>query len=434
MDKNAFVKRIFTLIAGLFILAFGVALSVKANMGISPVSCVPFIYSSKFPLSMGLFTIILNVLLILLQIAILRKNFKLVQLLQLPAVLVFGFFTDYTLSLVSNIHFDNYWIRLALCLISCLVVALGIFLEVKANLVYLAVEGLSLALVQTFKLEFGKAKITIDYSLVTFGIISSFIFMGNLTGVREGTIIAAFLVGFTVRFYSKKIHLLDAWLQTSPTHTEEQKLSASKNLVITISREYGSGGYEIGRKLAQELGFKFYDKELVQLTAEQSGFTPQYIQEHEQKLASSLLHSLYEQNYEYINEQKPPLDALFMVQSKIIRDISEKENCVIVGRCANFILKNNPNSFNIFIHADNQFRLNRIMEENKIDRETAEKEMEKTDKGRANHCKYYTGKSWNDISNYHFTTDSSVYGIENSVNLIKQAFEIFKNNKTELKS
>ena len=99
------------------------------------------------------------------------------------------------------------------------------------------------------------------------------------------------------------------------------------------------------------LGIPFYDRELIKLTAEESGFTESYVKEHEQRLAHALFLELYEQNYAYVNDRKPPLDALFMVQSKMIREISQRESCLIVGRCANFVLKDNPNSFNIFIHS-----------------------------------------------------------------------------------
>jgi hypothetical protein len=169
----------------------------------------------------------------------------------------------------------------------------------------------------------------------------------------------------------------------------------------------------------------FYDKELIKLTAENSGFTAQYIQQHEQKLAHTLLYHLYEQNYAYINERKPPLNALFLVQSKIIRDIYEKEACVIIGRCANFILKDCPGCFNIFIHADKEYRKGRISKDYNVDSNLAEKELEKTDRDRANYCKQFTGNTWGDVNNYHLAINSSALGVSQSARLIVEAVKSF---------
>ena len=121
------------------------------------------------------------------------------------------------------------------------------------------------------------------------------------------------------------------------------------------------------------------------MTARHSGFTPEYIESHEQKLASNLLYDLYEQEYAYVNEKKPPLDALFLVQTKIIRELSQKESCVIVGRCANFILKDQPGLFNVFIHAGSAFREKRAAEEYGIDTSQAGKALERFDRERSNY-------------------------------------------------
>ena len=115
------------------------------------------------------------------------------------------------------------------------------------------------------------------------------------------------------------------------------------------------------------MGVDFYDNELIELTAKQSGFTKKYVEEHEQKMGNTLLYKLYKQNYAYVNEELPPQDMLFMVQTRVIRDIAAKGSCVIVGRCADFILKGHPNSFNVFVHANNDFRRKRVITEYGID-------------------------------------------------------------------
>lgn len=429
MKKNNFVLRLITFLVGLFVMALGVALSVKANLGVSPISCIPYIYSVQFPLTMGMTTIIFNALLILLQIAVLRKNYKPIQLIQFPFVFIFGFFIDFTLYLASGIQATSYLPQALLCLLSCVVMGFGVFLEVKAGITYLPGEGLALAIAETIKKEFGKCKIGVDSGMVIVGALSSFVLLHGLQGVREGTVVAALAVGFLARLFSRSLPVVDVWLgNTTAAVAEEEEMVgavAEPRLVITISREFGSGGHEIGQQLAKRLGIAFYDKKLIEMTAKQSGFTREYIEQHEQKLASNLLYDLYEQEYAYVNEKKPPLDALFMVQSKIIRDISRKESCVIVGRCANFILKDQPGTFNVFIHAGDDFREKRAKAEYGIDASQVEKALERIDRERSNYCWHYTNRVWNDATSYHLTIDSSLLGIDGAVELIADALPSF---------
>jgi Predicted membrane protein len=432
MKQKGLVKRCVLLVVGLFIMAFGVVLSVKANLGTSPISAPPYVYSQAFPLTMGTTTILMNMGLILLQILLLRKQYEWIQLTQIIAVSVFGLFIDLTMPLVSWIHTSNYFAQWALCLLSCVVLGFGVFLEVKAKVTYLAGEGLSLALAKVFRLEFGKAKVSVDCSLVVLGVASSFLLLHRLDGVREGTVAAALLVGTIVRFYAKHISFIDNWLGNKPI--EAEKVSSvtvpeqKQQLVITIAREYGSGGHEIGEILAKRLGIAFYDSKLIDLTALEGGFTPEYVKEHEQKLANTLLYDLYEQNYAYVNEEMPPLDSLFMVQSKVIRDIAERDACVIVGRCADFILKSQP-TFNIFVHASKEFRIDRIIHNYRIAPELAEKEMERKDRERINYCRHYTHKAWGDAANYHLTVDSSSLGTDECAGLIIDAVQRWRQNR-----
>lgn len=423
MKKDKLLKRCIVLVIGLFIMAIGVALSIKANLGTSPVSCVPYVYSLAFPMTVGLLSIIVNVLMILLQIVLLRKEYQLIQLVQLPVALIFGFFIDFAMFLLSGLQTSNYIYQWTLCLLSCVIIAFGVFLEVKANVTYLAGEGLSIAISKAFNKEFGKAKVGVDASLVIIGVASSFILLHRLEGIREGTIAAALLVGTIARFYNKNFKFIDSLVCIDKKEISEQvsTVSQEKKIVITIAREFGSGGHEIGEIIAKELGISFYDTKLIDLSAAESGLTPEYVKEHEQKLANNLLFDLYKQNYAYVNEEMPPLDTLFMVQSKVIRDICDKESCVIVGRCADYVLKNNPDCFNIFIHADKKFRIERIIKEYGIAADMAEKELERKDRDRTNYCKHYTHRIWGMASNYNLTIDSSIFGPEKSAALIIDA-------------
>lgn len=416
--ENNLSKRSITFLFGLFVMSMAVALSVKANLGVSPISCIPYIFSVKYPLTMGQTTIIFNVFLILLQILLLRKNYQLFQLIQLPVVIIFGFFTDFSLSLVSDLEVTGYFWQMLLCLFSCALLAFGVFLEVKASITYLAGEGVAMALVKVFKLEFGKAKIGTDSSMVIVGALCSFLFYTKLMGAREGTIIAALLVGFIVRFYNKHIRFVDAIVGIdSAKTTATQADSKGNNLIITISREYGSGGHDIGERVSELLSVPFYDRQLIKLTALKGNYSEKYVKDHEQKISHFLFFELYQQSYAYINEQKSPLDVLFSIQSEIIKEISKNTACVIVGRCANFILKDQPHCFNVFIHADSEFRKKRIAE-NKDKYNVNTEGLEKMDQEREQYSMHFTGEKWDNAKNYHLTLDSSQLGVEESAQLI----------------
>ncbi len=416
---NIILKKIVLVIVSLFIMALGVALSIKADLGVTPISCIPYVYSLKFDLTVGEITILMNTLFVIAQFILLRKNFTFFHFSQLLLVTIFGFCIDFALFLVSSINPTMYIEQFALCIVSCAVLAFGIFLLVKANVTYLPGDGFAVVITDKFKKEFGKVKVCVDSSMVAIGIVSSLTLLGSLQGVREGTIIAALLIGSLIRFYGSKIHFLDRWVGNNVAEEEKMNLvNGSNYLAITIAREYGSGGHKIGQEIATKLGIDFYDKELIDITAEKSGFTQEYIQENEQKLSESLLDDLYMQNYAYVKDELPPSDVLFLVQSKIIREISQKGPCVIVGRCADFILKNNPNCFRIFIHANTEFRKSKIVNEYGVASNISNKEMEKLDRERANYCLKYTGSNWKDSTNYDVTIDSSNYTTEQVADML----------------
>lgn len=211
MTKMQLLKRYLFLFTGLFIMAFGVAISTKANLGISPVSCVPYIISLGVPFTMGEVTIMMHVLFIILQIILLKKDFKPIQFLQLGIAVVFGAFTDFNLWLVSflGIAPGNYFVQWIFCLLSFVIIGFGVNLEVKANVVMLAGEGLMLAISKVFHIEFGKVKVGFDCSQVILGVIISFCLFHSLQGIREGTIAAAIAVGCCVRFYSKNLSFIN---------------------------------------------------------------------------------------------------------------------------------------------------------------------------------------------------------------------------------
>ena len=203
------LKRYLLLLVGLSIMAFGVAFSIKASLGTSPISSVPYVVSLFTPLTVGTATITMHCVFILLQILILRKNYHPVQLMQLPVAFFFGYLTDFGVWAVQGITCNTYWQQWIVCLIGILLVAVGVSFEVKAGVVVLAGEGVVLAICKVLpKVKFGYMKVGFDVTLVVIACILSIVFTGRLQGVREGTVAAALLVGLIAKQLGK---LLARW-------------------------------------------------------------------------------------------------------------------------------------------------------------------------------------------------------------------------------
>lgn len=183
---------------------------------------------------------------------------------------------------------------------------------------------------------------------------------------------------------------------------------AAKRCIITIGREYGSGGREIGEKLAEKLGFSFYDRNLLNLAAEQSGISEEQFSEKDER-AERRYFSYGMQNLS---------EALFHFQSKIMLEKAKKESCVIVGRCSDVILKGYAHSIHIFIYADEEDKILRIRERNNLDEIKARKLMRQTEKIRSSYYQYYTDTDWGARENKDLLINSSKTGIDGAVELI----------------
>ena len=204
---------------------------------------------------------------------------------------------------------------------------------------------------------------------------------------------------------------------------------SSSNIVITLTREYGSGGRYIGKLVAQKLGIKLYDKEFIIEVAEKTGLSEQYIKENEQKRnALDILNNGY---YSDLSNS----DELFVKESQLIKEVSDREPCIIVGRCADQILKDNKNVLKVFIYSDMKNKIDRAVKYYGMDKKKAEKEIIRIDKLRENHYKYYTDKKWKDFSNYDICINSDKVGVEKAADLIvemaKDLESISSQNVTE---
>lgn len=188
---------------GLALMSFGIVLATKANLGTTPISSIPLILSLGLAWSMGVFTVLFNLLLVFLQIVLLRKNFPLLQFLQIPVTFLFGFLIDVSMLALSGIQPTSYLFQLAILLLGSLVLAVGVYIEVEAGFILLPGEGIVKAIADTLRFEFGKTKVGFDCSLVAFSVLASLCFFWNVQGIREGTLLSAVLVGNLVYLFRK---------------------------------------------------------------------------------------------------------------------------------------------------------------------------------------------------------------------------------------
>ena len=200
------------------------------------------------------------------------------------------------------------------------------------------------------------------------------------------------------------------------TKTEKEEINVTANLenqiIITLSREYGSGGRYIGKLVAEKLGIKLYDKEFVAKLAEETGLSSEYIENNEQKRGA--LETLNNGYYSGLSNS----DELFIKESELIKKVASENSCVIVGRCADFILKENKNVFKVFVYSNMENKIKRTTNIYGLDKNKAEKEINRINKLRANHYKYYTEKDWSNPENYDICINSDSLGVEKAADLI----------------
>lgn len=208
-------------------------------------------------------------------------------------------------------------------------------------------------------------------------------------------------------FYSEYRKLSTRKILVDTTDEQSNKTYHGKKIIITISREYGSGGHYVGELLAKETGLKFYDKNLISMISKKTGLSKEYISENDQKLAS----------FKYSNNND---DRIFIAESKVIKDLAEKESCIIVGRCADYVLKDNQDTLKIFLYSSDNDKVNRAVKYYGLQEENALKEIRKINNERAKHYKYYTGRDWYNLANYDLVLNVDYLGVQETVLLIKK--------------
>ena len=391
------LKRYIVFLIGLFINSLGVSLITKADLGTSPIS------------------------------------------------ILFGYFIDLTMVMLFFVDPQTYLSSVIHLLIGCVILGFGVYTEVLADVAMLPGESFVRAVSSTWKTEFGSTKVAFDVSLTVIAAVLSLIFSHRLDGVREGTIIAALLVGFIARLFGRRLAFLGSLLfRTNEKSSDGQTAAASVSegtsvsdgssvsaddkapapyKVIVIGRQYGSGGHDIGKSLAGKLGFAFYDNEIIQMTAGSTGYTPKFVQEHEENMTNSFLYDLVNQMYIYSDTQEAPRDAIFESEGEVIRRLADQGNCVILGRCADYFLRDRQDCLKVYLHAPEDFRVKRIMDTEDLSEEDARRKVHRMDRRRSDNYHYYTRRIWGHSGNYDLTIDTGI-GAEAVEEIICRTLEL----------
>ncbi len=441
------VKRFIVYCLGLFIMAIGVVFSVKSALGVSPVTCLANVLYQIMSnreiafMGLGVCTTVTYCLYILVEILILRRDFKPQMLLQIVASFFFGTLVTVATNLFAWLDAPTtYPMRFVFLLCSIPMVALGVMLYLAPGILPTPGEGMSMAISKKTGLTVASSKTIFDCCMVCISAITSLVYFHQLVGVREGTVICALTVGFVMKLFLRVcekplMHFVERdtkkerIMGQEPTYQVDE--TGKPKVVVTISWEYGSGGYEIAQELAKRLQLHFYgNDELIPLEAEESGLSTDFIHKHENTMATGVVYNFLLSHYD-MHGQLSPVDQLFASQVKVLRRIAQKdESSLILGRCSDYILYNDPNSFRIFIHAPTDDRVKWVADYRNISQEKAATELRNTDASRARHYRHFTEREWGDTKYYNLAVDTSKFGREGSLQLIDDAIRHWSDART----
>ncbi len=430
-------KRLLIYVLGLFLTATGVVFSSRSALGVSPVSSLGNVLyqialSAGAPavFNLGNCTTAVFCLYLLVELLVLRRAFRPEMLLQIFVSLLFGQLVNLSGAMLRSLPAPgNYGMQMLYLLVSIPLIAAGIFLYLCPNLFPMPSDGLCLAISKKTGISVGTAKTIFDCTAVGLSTATSLLYFRGLVGVREGTVICALLVGFVLkllqkpfqkpllRFCERETKINRALDAASEGYLTD--LAGNPKIIITIGREFGSGGHDIAERLAERLEIPFYDKQIDRLAAQQFGIPLERMESLAQRLEREPLRNYWNTAYAMTNDALTPDETLFVAQSKVIRQIAAGgESCVILGRCADWLLYDDPNCFRIFIHARPDVRVRRTMAVFGLPEDEARRQVESTDRARAEYYRRYTGREYGQQKYYHLGLDSGLLGTEESVESI----------------
>jgi len=428
MRHQELIKRYTLFVISMIVSALGIALVTRALLGTSPISSIPLVLSQFTSGTIGLYTLYLNLLLLLLAALLMgwqqEKCHRVEMLLLVPVTVVFAASIDVFMWLLRWYVPVQYVWKVVGLVLGCLTLALGITGEVKANVVMMAGEYFVRAVVNRFHKDFGLVKLCFDVGCVTVAIVLSLVFVGSVSGVREGTVVAALVTGPLTHVMMPLLNLLDPWLSSSSEiEGKSQDVAtadaATAPVIVTISRQFGSGGRQLGQAVAEQLGVPFYDREIIDMTALESDMSSEYVERNEQSQSPSDLLSLALRDYEApLEKSLTRSDRLFVAQCQVIRHLSQQGSCVILGRCADVVLKDYPALVRVYCYTTLADAAHRCVEQYGMSSKGIEQTILSKNRARVAHYQHYTGQRWGDHNNYDLMINTACTGIDTAARLI----------------
>jgi len=388
----------------------------RAQLGLMPILCIPYLFDLAYTPTTGQFVIILQVFFVFVQVALTKGKMPLFRYVQIMFAVLLGVFIDLTDHYTKGLIITSYLDQVFFLLLGSLFLAIGVTLEIVSGTVLTAGEMLMLTISDLLKVRFGKVKMVVDVSLLFVCVILSYLMFGRVIGIREGTVVVTFLVGILSGRLQPVLGLnITTWFNRHDHDKPHEKIR-----VITIAREFGSGGHEIGEKIASRLGWEFIDQQLIDNVVRKTGLSTEFVMNKDQQLSATerVWKDIWMDNVQSWAKRMTDEDKLYEAQSKEIVHEAEKGSCVIVGRCANKILKGRPDCIHFFVTSDIDFACKRVMAEFGYTQEKARIEIENVNESRAMHYNYYTGGVWGDEKEYDWCVKSSDWGIDESVEMM----------------
>lgn len=417
----------------LVFMGFGVACMIKSALGVSPISSLPYTLSLLFDgITVGGWTAVLNLLMIVMQPVLKPSIPKKLLVLQVAMTVVFGYFIDLSLEFLAPLVLTSYIGRAGMLFTGCTIMAFGIYLGIIAKVTLLPMDALLQVVSERLGRPYTSVKVISDLSMTIMSAFLCLIFIGELAAVREGTLIAAFFCGTEIKFFNTYFKGLTYLLLPENLIQKEKEKQALPNVsehhfVLTVSHEYGSGGRTIARRIAHELGLPYYDTEIIKMASERSDFAEEYLKEHEEKISSTALYRLFDWYTGALpGNQRPVQEQIFQLEARVIQEVAAKDSCVIVGRLANYILQNHRNSLHIFITADEPERIKRVMRKDNISAEEAMEKIRDFASERRNHCQEFSNMEWGNGMNYDITIKSNRYGVDRTAAILIQLIKEFR--------
>ncbi len=413
-------KRYIVSAASLLAMALGIALITRANMGSVAMLCPAYVLSGMpgQTLTFGMLVILMHILFVAIECILLKSVSKVRILAQVASSVVFGIMLDVAMWLMQPMQWDSgmagYAVRIVQVLAGTLIVGTGFCIHLKSD-VMLSADGLAAAFAQVLGTRFSTVRFVCDVAVYLVAMVFCLFYYGNIQWnmLGPGTLLSFVGVFYIYHRFPKTLPWISKFLEGSGNAITDTDTVATYDagdtfpLVITIARTHGSGGHEIGKVVADRLNIKFYDKEIISATASRLGMEPDDV-------------SNTEQSYSLRNIGKS--GSIFETQSRIIMDAA-RESCVIIGRCADYVLRDRPYCLNIFIRCDEDYAVTLIRNKDNLPESQAREVIRLKNAAREKHYNHYTGRQWKDPLHYDLVINSAKIGMESAVDIICNAVE-----------